>query len=211
MKSKPESRPAGAASEDSHAGEPRLWLSALADGDPHAAQQACAAWRDDADARRAWHTYHLIGDVLRSDELARAPTRDADFLHGLRARLAQEPVVLAPAAPQRGQRWLLPVAAAAGFVAVAGVLVVLRTGSPEGLAGASTMAAASRPGTTLVSSEAAPMTPTGAAAAGGVLLRDPRLDEFLRVHQSARGGVAVAAPGGALRRVETVVPVGVER
>jgi sigma-E factor negative regulatory protein RseA len=204
MKPEPQSRPAGATPEDGQAGEPRLWLSALADGDPQAAQQACAAWRDDAEARRAWHSYHLIGDVLRSDELARAPTHDAAFLDGLRARLAQEPIVLAPAAPQRGPRWLLPMAAAAGFVAVAGVLVVVRLGSPEGPAGASTLAAASRPGAT------ATVTAT-TTAAGGAVLRDARLDEFLRAHQAARGGVAVAAPGGTLRRVDSVVPAGPER
>lgn len=208
MKPEPQSRPAGATSEDGHAGDPRLWLSALADGDPHAAQQACAAWRDAADARRAWHTYHLIGDVLRSDELARPPTRDAAFLDGLRARLAQEPVVLAPAAPQHGPRWLLPMAAAAGFVAVAGVLVVLRLGSPEGPAGTSTLAAASRPGFAATVTATAN---TAAGAAGAVVLRDARLDEFLRAHQAARGGVAVAAPGGTLRRVDSVVPAGPER
>ncbi len=52
---------------------------------------------------------------------------------------------------------------------------------------------------------------TAAGAAGGVVLRDARLDEFLRAHQAARGGVAVAAPGGTLRRVDSVVPAGPER
>ena len=215
MKSDPESRPAGAAPEDApQAGEPRQWLSALADGEADATQQACALWRGDADARRTWHAYHLIGDVLRSEELARAPTRDAAFVDGLRERLAQEPVLLAPAPPQRehrGQRWLVPAAAAAGFVAVAGVLVVLRSSSPDGQAGGPVLATASRPGAVLVSADAVPATAGGAAVAGGVLLRDRRLDEFLRAHQAERSGVAVAAPGGALRQVEVVVPVGAAR
>jgi hypothetical protein len=55
------------------------------------------AWRDDARARETWHAYHLIGDVLRSEELAHAPARDEAFLAGLRQRLAAEPAILAPA------------------------------------------------------------------------------------------------------------------
>ena len=35
--------------------------------------------------RSTWHAYHLIGDVLRSDDLARPPARDAAFLAALRA------------------------------------------------------------------------------------------------------------------------------
>ena len=45
---------------------------------------------------RRWHAYHLIGDVLRSDDLASAPGRDAAFLQRLSARLDDEPAVLAP-------------------------------------------------------------------------------------------------------------------
>lgn len=200
--------PAAAPLDDAHAGEPRLWLSALADGDAQAVAPACALWRGDADARRSWHAYHLIGDVLRSDQLAQAPARDAAFLERLRARLAHEPVLLAPAAPARAHRWLVPMAAAAGFVAVAGVLVVARLGGPDGQSGWPSIAAASRPGVTLVSSDADAAPP---AVTGGVLIRDARLDEYLRAHQAARGGMAVAAPGGTLRRVEAVVPVGAER
>ena len=119
---------------DVSANDPRRWLSALADGQADAAEPACGLWRDDAAARQTWHAYHLIGDVLRSEDLAREPGRDAAFLAGLRAKLAAEPVVLAPmtAAPRERARqpWLLPAAAAAGFVAVAGVLEVLRLGTP---------------------------------------------------------------------------------
>lgn len=205
---------AGAPHDEVPAGDDRLWLSALADGDSQAAHKACELWRGDAEARRSWHAYHLIGDVLRSDELAGTPARDAAFLQGLRARLAQEPVIVAPAdagavlqatratAPRR-HRWLLPMAAAAGFVAVAGVLVVLRMGGADGQAGWSTLAGASSPKVTLVGA-GTPHNVTTLPGTGAVVIRDPRLDEFLRAHQSARGGMAVAAPGGALRRVEPV-------
>ena len=44
----------------------------------------------------SWHAYQLIGDVLRSEDLAAEPAADEAFLVALRARLADEPVVLAP-------------------------------------------------------------------------------------------------------------------
>ncbi|MBA4178361.1 MAG: anti-sigma 24 factor, partial [Leptothrix sp. (in: Bacteria)] len=114
--------------------DPCVWLSALADGDTPMADSACAAWRDDPRARQTWHAYQLIGDVMRSDDLARPATRDAAFLAGLRERLAAEPAIVAPmpvaeaavAPAARRHRWLVPMAAAAGVVVVAGVLVVTR-------------------------------------------------------------------------------------
>lgn len=188
----------------------RTWLSALADGDVQAADRACGSWRADADARRTWHAYQLIGDVMRSEDLARPAARDAAFLAGLRERLAAEPVVFAPqptpatAPARRRQPWLLPVAAAAGFVVVAGVLVVARVSQPGAETGVGLATATPPAGVVLVGNSVA--RPVGTGVAGEILLRDQQLDEYLRAHQSARGGVAVAAPGGALRHVEMTVP-----
>lgn len=178
----------------------RQQLSSLMDGDlaDGDAAHACAQWRQDAEARRDWHAYHLIGDVLRSDDLASSPARDAAFLQALRQRLADEPVPLAPAplqaaVPQalpqgtngtqpsrraRGRQWLMaPVAVAAGFVAVAGVMVVTRVMAP---------APASAP----VMAQAERMPAAGASA---VLVRDARLDRYLSAHRSLANG---AMPGG---------------
>lgn len=198
--------------DDLPADDPRRCLSALADGEVDAVHSACRLWSDDPAARRTWHAYHLIGDVLRSDELARAPARDAAFLAGLREKLAAEPVVLAPVAPvrmaRRSQSWLMPMAAAAGFVAVAGVLVVTRLGAPGAIAPAAVMAGASASGLTVVHTAAAPAPPAQTEAG---FIRDPRLDEYLRIHQAARGGVAAASPGGTLRRVDVTAPAGAQR
>src|SRR5882757_3475265 len=73
-------------------------LSALVDGelDSDATAQACGHWRENGELRSSWHAYHVIGDVLRSDDLACDPARDAGFLQAFRARLKDEPVVLAP-------------------------------------------------------------------------------------------------------------------
>ncbi|MBX3601747.1 MAG: sigma-E factor negative regulatory protein [Rubrivivax sp.] len=209
-------RPDDALSPEVRDDDPRRWLSALADGDADAVQSGCELWRRDDEARRTWHAYHLIGDVLRSDELAGDPGRDAAFLARLRERLAAEPVPLAPApAVTRAgaalrSRWLLPVAAAAGFVVVAGVLVVTQLAGPGGAPGTPVMAGGSpAPGVVLVGGNAA--APSAGPQVRGVLIRDARLDEMLRAHQAARGGMPVAVPGGALRQVEVVAPAGAAR
>lgn len=188
-------------------------LSALADGQPDALAAACAQWRDDPRTRQTWHAYHLIGDVMRSEDLASAPAHDAAFLARLRARLAEEPVVLAPDtasdAPSTTRRkpWLLPAAMAAGFVLVAGVLVVTRVGLPGAAEGAAVMAGASgaATGLTRVGQGVGSWAPQNDTS---VVLRNPRLDEYLRAHASARAGAALVAPGGTLRRVDAAVPAG---
>ena len=206
----------------------RARLSALADGDLLGAdevERACASWRDDAELRRTWHCYQLIGDVMRSEELARPAAHDVGFMAGLRERLATEPVVLAPeplpaAAPapaRRRQAWLMPAAAVAGFVVVAGVLVVTRMSQPgletgpgfvSAPAGELTVAAGA------IGAIGAPginRTVAVSAPGGDTLLRDERLDEYLRAHQFARGGAALSAPSTAVRRVELTVPATPER
>lgn len=185
----------------------RAWLSAAADGDADAMDRACKAWRDDPSARATWHAYHLIGDVLRSGELAAQPSHDAAFLHNLRLKLASEAVVLAPAplraTKHRASAWLMPAVAAAGFVVVAGVLVVSRVSAPQAT---DRLAAPASPSGVQQAALGAAQTPLQIDAS---LLRNPRLDEFLRAHQAARGGMAV--PGSALRRADIEMPAGTQR
>ena len=78
-------------------GTERERLSALLDGEVDSAScdAACAGWKADPALRDDWHAWHLIGDVLRSDDLASSAERDGRFLDQLRGRLALEPVVLA--------------------------------------------------------------------------------------------------------------------
>jgi sigma-E factor negative regulatory protein RseA len=133
-------------------------LSALADGQAQSPEvaRACAAWRDQADARAAWHAYQLIGDVMRSEDLAQTSRGDT-FLKNFRERLTLEPVVLAPSAananrpsldnapahgappmsasqqaapayarPLKRRAWAGPAAVAAGFVMMVGALMSLQ-------------------------------------------------------------------------------------
>jgi len=136
-------------------------LSALADGQATSteAAQASAAWRAQPEARATWHAYHLIGDVLRSPE-ALAASDSERFLQRLRARMADEPVVLAPQAaqvaqvlrhdsaaaltqdntaqPLRRRMWAGPAAVAASFALIVGVLTsqVGAPGAPGDITGA---------------------------------------------------------------------------
>jgi sigma-E factor negative regulatory protein RseA len=215
-------RPATPAGDDDP--DRRQWLSALADGQAEALAPGCRAWAEGGAARATWHAYHVIGDVMRSDELARDAAGDAAFLDRLRGRLAQEPVPLAPmaataapapapaaardpapaaaraAAPAAARaRWLTPAAMAAGFVAVAGVLVVARTGGPVPEGGA--VQAQAQPGVIAVRGAGAPVPrPLDAG-----VIRDARLDQYLQAHHGALGG-STALPGAAKRNVELTVP-----
>jgi sigma-E factor negative regulatory protein RseA len=207
----------------------REQMSSLADGTLAGAgaelSAALAAWRDDVDARHAWHSYHLIGDVMRSDDLAPEPGRDLAFLNRLRERLDAEPVhveIAAAAAPSRlsgflpararpvahpaavmptrpawGSPWRGGAALAASVAVATVVLLVGRAGAPG--AGADVPAVAS--------SDAPTVAALPASLDGAAVLRDPRLDEFLRLHQMARGGLPMGAPGGTLQRADLQMPV----
>ena len=192
-------------------------LSSLMDGDlpagelPGVIARFCA---DDA-LRADWHAYHLIGDVLRSDDLATAAARDARFLQALRGRLEQEvaqqdaapwlataphPRVAVPvpgfvsasssvsAAPsqRRLSGWMVaPAAVAAGFVVVAAVLVANK-------------ALMSPPTTEAVFAQQM------SAPASGVLVRDARLDRYLAAHRNLGTGLAGAGAGSAERTAQIV-------
>ena len=197
-------------------------VSALADGevDDSTAAAACAAWRRDSTVRASWHAYQLIGDVLRSEDLAADPARDVAFLASVRDRLAREPVVVAPRrAPLRatgdrsgaaarsaragGRFWRTSAAVAAGFVAVAGVFTVTRSVGP-GVPTAPTLARADGaaattfgsgdPARVAVSLGENPGFPDTASAFTGALIRDARLDAYLAAHKQFAGSSALGVP-----------------
>lgn len=187
-------------------------LSSLMDGelDDSAVGRACGEWRDNSETRAQWHAYQVIGDVLRSEDLASSGAHDAAFLSALRVRLAQEPVVLAPtpavARDQviRRRSWAAPVAIAAGFVAVAGVLVVTQMAGGLFLHGGQADTLAGR-AATLPAMLAAAGAASGAAGdtpvvvLNGQLIRDVRLDEYLAAHKKFGGSSVPGGPSGFLR------------
>ncbi len=192
-------------------------LSALADGELDAAAVAriCADWRQDADLRSAWHTYHFIGDVLRSDDLASHAAHDATFLSTLRERLASEPTVLAPQSaapalhtPGRTVRWgwMAPSAVAAGFVLVAGALMVTR--GPLSGSGAADAQVATGGKLTVPTPALAPEETVVQRnlAPNGRFVRDARLDRYLAAHQQFAGTSALGVPSGFLRHAAVEAP-----
>ena len=194
--------------------------------DPAGAAAACALWRDDVQVRASWHAYHLIGDVLRSEDLAIEPSRDAAFLAAVRDRLSREAVVLAPvpaaaravkngrafhlndraAAPSRRWPWVVSTAVAAGFVGVTGTLTVSRQAG-QVPAQAPTLASVGSPtqvvtaradaGSAAMASAPAPARVLALDESG--VVRDPTLDAYLAAHKQFAGSTALGVPSAFLR------------
>lgn len=184
-----------------------LWqaLSSLADGEADSdAQGRCvASWGSRSDLRERWHQYQVIGDVMRSAELARGAQDDAAFLHSLRGRLAQEPPrheQPAPRAPAAAPRWMAPLAMAAGVAAVALTLSSLWPASaPQRVEVASTTSPQ------LPASAVAPSAQPPVRMVNGQLIRDARLDRYLAAHRQVANGAALQMPGAVVRSVDTIV------
>lgn len=198
----------------------RELVSALADGQLRGEEfaRALALTEHSEDARAQWHAYHLVGDVLRSDELAASSARDVAFAARLRQRLQQEasmerPVIAMkfvassadvsrsegqnrtehPSANDASMRWKL----VAGLASLATVMVVgWHLMSTDGTAdGASQLAQV-----------AVPVQPA-AAGATPAMIRDPRLDQLLAAHQQFGGTSALQMPAGFVRNATFERPV----
>ena len=210
-------------------------LSALADGEIDAAGVAklSADWRDDAQARTCWHSYQLIGDILRSDDLASTASHDSDFLAKLRTRMADEPVVLAPqplprqlpdrtsaldvrasvasGRLRRGNRfWIATSAVAAGFVMVVGASLSLRPAgdAPSQITQAGWQQAAAGAGAIEAVSVGAlrDRPEPSPVLANANLIRDARLDRYLAAHKQFSGSSVLGVPSGFLRDSATDAP-----
>ena len=201
-------------------------LSALADGQlsGNALTQALEFSSQD-EGRETWQLYQLVGDVLRSPELAR-PVDNGDFLARLRTQLAQEaaPVAqatvsspTAPAQPVLTQftpppqaandsvfRWKM-VAGLASLAAVA-TLVWSAVGGLGGPPAGAQMAAVPAPVTASVSVQAPAVSLADNQAPQQVMIRDPRLDELLAAHKQFGGTSALQLPAGFLRNANFEAP-----
>jgi len=175
-------------------------ISALADGQLQGEDFArcMQALAEDPAARQAWQAYHVIGDVLRSSELAPGAA-DGAFLGRLQARLAQEPgfatnLIAAQVQPARAEalsgqerpaandasfRWKVAagVASVAAVAAIGWSVIGAQGGKPE------------------QAQLAAVPAPTG----NGVMIRDARLDELLAAHRQFGGASALQSPASFLR------------
>lgn len=165
----------------------REQISALADGELAGQQMdvAFAALRQ-AEGQIDWEIYHQIGDVLRSEDMS--VTLSPGFASRMAARLESEPAMIAlphsnsslnPLAKHSLKRWALPsMAAAAAMAAVAFVATPQLMVAAKNDTAINTNAgiAAVQP---TVESGAMMM----AAVPDGMVLRDPRIDDYLLAHQ----------------------------
>lgn len=186
-------------------------LSALVDGHLHGEDLTSTMARllNDPQGCQAWHSYHVIGDVLRSSQMA--PQRDDfAFLAKLEQRLAQ--VAVRPAFDQRPDHQPQPLPLPAKRVAadsanapvwrwkmIAGLactalLTVLGVGQwnvPGPQVAAQLAVATPAPLATLPRDSDASSAP--------VMLRDPALDRLLAEHRQLGGHSALQQPSGFLR------------
>lgn len=190
-------------------------LSALADGELQGDEFAQAVGFAAAETGQStWALYHLVGDVLRSPELAHHGR--GDLLAAVREQIALEPrpepqaasvVQVAqpeavPAANVSVFRWKM----VAGFASLAAVSAI-------GWNAAMNLRADGAPGTQLAAVPAQVPAPVLAMAEGvtaqpgqQVMLRDPRLDELLAAHKQFGGTSALQMPAGFLRNATFETP-----
>jgi len=176
----------GSVSMQSQAGSHGERLSAFVDGElfdeEHLNLDKFLADLDGAD-RAAWSSYHLIGDALRSDDLAISPARSSAFLSGFAARLESEPHVLAPASASVARRLLglrrrvVPAFAVAAAAATLTWIVVPQLQGVPGGSGAQ-LASVQSHGDAVqrVAMASVPSQDSN-------IIRDASLDQYLEAHQ----------------------------
>ena len=163
--------------------------------------------------RTLWADYHLVGDVLKSEDLAVDPAAEHAFLGRFSAAFASEPPLLAPNAFKhnrhalRVRRFMPTLAAAAAVVVMTWVLVphqmhgdvpaggAVQTASVQGAAGVSQSAMQAVPQMAGADVQRVAMaasssgddvanTASNAPAHDDVnMIRDAQLDQYLDAHQ----------------------------
>jgi len=197
-------------------------LSALADGEVQDAEldRLLAEHARGNEALETWHSYQVIGDVLRASAPAVVTKTPQDFLAGIHARLQAEPAqiqpeplqsvlvpadadayvvvaghVRAPAANDALFRWKM-VAGLASLAAVMAVSWTLLGTSPSGAGGTGgagpQLAFVANP---LAQEPAAVVVNTSQ----GPLIRDAQLEALMAEHRQHGGMSALQMPAGFLR------------
>ena len=180
----------GSVSMQSQASSRGERLSAFVDGElfgeEHLNLDKFLSGLDDKD-RAAWSSYHLIGDALRSDDLAVSPATSSAFLNGFAARFENEPHVLAPAAMPVARRLLAlrrRVVPAFAVAAAAATLTWIVVPQLQGVPGGPGAQLASVHGDSVQRVAMVPV-PTVAQpiAQDANIIRDASLDQYLEAHQ----------------------------
>jgi sigma-E factor negative regulatory protein RseA len=187
----------GSVSMQSVSGSRSEHLSAFVDGEFTLGEHQNGIFSEfGQDSRKVWSEYHLIGDVLRSDDLALSAAASQSFMAGFAARFEAEPHVLAPAALPAAREGasrvgrilalrhrVVPTLAVAAAAATLTWIVVPQMRGVGLAGGGAQVAAVSAQGDGMqrVAMNAAPVQT--AAVQDGNIIRDARLDEYLEAHQ----------------------------
>lgn len=166
-------------------------LSAFVDGElldgEHPNTILAALGRED---RATWSCYHLIGDALRSDDLAVSPATSSAFLNGFAARFESEAHVLAPASVPATRRLLAlrrRVVPAFAVAAAAATLTWIVMPQLSGVGTGVTQVASVAPHADSVQRVAMASMPAATTAQANVsdgnIIRDASLDQYLEAHQ----------------------------
>lgn len=177
--------------QSDHVVEASEQISVLMDGElaPNEVDAVLGLAKSDA-GMTDWTVYQLIGDTLRSEELTHAGSTEA-FLSRFSASLEAEPHVLVPAVAAAGRQRLLvrpswvrrvmPGTAIAAAVAAVSWVVVPQMrgpgdiGTPDAVVARVEQSATPAKAGSIVT----------VAADSAQMIRDPRLDEYLRAHRTS--------------------------
>ena len=174
-------------------------LSALVDGELTGPElEQALALAEDAQGQANWQLYHLVGDVLRSPDLAHHSQHD--LLSGLRAQLAQEPPLQALSEP------VAETAAETAAESVSAPRVAVASGVLEQVQAPALASAQQRDPAANASvfrwKLAAGFASIAAVAAQDgktVMLRDPNLDALLTLHEQYGTRPSLQVPAEFLR------------
>ncbi|MGH8781489.1 sigma-E factor negative regulatory protein [Paraburkholderia sp.] len=182
----------GSVSMQSQASSRSERLSAFVDGELFGDEHLNKLFSDlDHEDRAAWSCYHLIGDAMRSDDLAVNPATSSAFLGKFAARLDSEPHLLAPAAMPVARRLLalrrrvVPAFAVAAAAATLTWIVVPQLQGVSGGQGTTQVAAVSSRADSVqrVAMASMPAATLQPVAQDANIIRDASLDQYLEAHQ----------------------------
>jgi sigma-E factor negative regulatory protein RseA len=164
-------------------------LSALIDGEWHGEEPEAFIAALGQEDRATWSEYHLIGDALRSDDLALSAGASRAFMSGFAVRFESEAHIVAPSSASHGRglfgRRLVPAfAVAAAAATLTWIVVPQLQGVSTGVQGVSQVASVSS-GDSLrrVAMASMPVATAQPAVQDANIIRDASLDQYLEAHQ----------------------------
>ncbi|MCF8160016.1 MAG: sigma-E factor negative regulatory protein [Polaromonas sp.] len=181
-------------------------VSALVDGQLRDTEfaRAMALLESSSAARQRWHSYHVVGDAMRTGQ-ADVGSHESEFVSRLRARMQQEPAPLflqdapdakvqaTPSTSANDRLWRLVV----GLASVAMVVVAWQGFQALGPQDSQLAAVPRADQSTL--SLAQSRAPVSSPGASPVMIRDPQIDALLAAHRQFGGTSALQTPTGFLR------------